>query len=167
MVFITLAVVLVTLLIVARGRYPASPPERSSPRDTSSLLPPRTGESPTPLQSYTSSIPPGELPNLYPGTQWTTPKSAEYPFVTLTGEGKFLDGFGLESTALVDSPNDFLEHYQRELARGGWTFLEVAGDEVYSYAKGESLFMYRYDEITEGEGLSRHVVGYKLFVQYN
>jgi len=87
--------------------------------------------------------------------------------VTLTGEGKFLDGFGLESTALVDSPNDFLEHYQRELARGGWTFLEVAGDEVYSYAKGESLFMYRYDEITEGEGLSRHVVGYKLFVQYN
>ena len=153
-------------LTIAMARYPifrSREPDRTN--ETQRDLREASSSRGSSIQSRVS-----DLPDLYPGTQWTAPKSGEYPFVTQIGEGKILDGFGLESTALVDSPNDFLEYYRRELARGGWAFLEEASGpegEVYDYAKGEALFMYRYKEITEGEGLARHVVGYKLFLQYH
>lgn len=140
-----------------------SPNSLTSPNTFAPQNPPKADEAgPNPPAAI-------ELPELYPGLQWT---SVQKKILVFTSGKRRIDveGYHLESSPVSSFPQDFISYYIVELKNKDFkeTLNSIDPDGLMvTYSKDDLFLTFGIKNIYKGSGDKKQVTGFTAFLEHN
>lgn len=132
----------------------------STDNSTDSLTTPSTG---------LTNPSPANLPALYSGLTWETPKNKTLTFTS--GNRKIeQEVIYIESLQSNTYPQDFISYYTQQLTNSGFKQTlnsQEPSSSSTTYSKGNLFLTYGVKNIYSGTGDSKQLVGYKAYIEHN